>query len=829
MITCCTCKKQYEFAPFKGALELPVLICPHCGIRHTVEFKATIDSSRTQPIEELRLTSAQPVLIASRFATSGRVALGASDNINITINKSTYPEIIISFLIDEEKGPWTATYRCNWKNTTDTGSFAPIAASGGEINWGSSTDLTNGGTVVVGERITTTSLPSGSTWEDQPGEVEGASTSSSFALADEKSTEVQVALSLVSAKEGKLYTFQIYDATGGSAIGTATATLTITSDQPSVVLNTAEAYEFTTDRPTLEFTGTDASDSDIRYNIQIDTVATFDSLIDSYSEINQTNFDILRSGWHTKDAQSFTGNGDAIVACRFWANKVGSPTGNIVACVYDHSGVFGESSVPTGVALATSNTFDSSSLKTVVEYITLIFPSPFTTVNGTKYCISIEFSGGSAGNSVNISYDSSGNHAGNYSYYYGTSWSFVAASDFIFEVLSDIPLLNKNSLYDLGFANTVTPADTDPFNSGEKCDYDVQVGEELADDTYYWRVRGMDPWPGSGSYGSWPAAKSFIVATTQNTELVVADATSAITSGTPTLTQVHALAVNAAASAVSSGSPVLIEHKTLSVADSANAMTSETPTLSQSSLLVVADAAHALASGEPILNQVHNLAVANAASAMTSENAVLTEHKTLEIADSVSAVISDIPALTENKTMEVANAASAIVSDNITLIEHKTLAVDASAHALVSDNPILTEHKTLTIDDSAHAVDSDNIALAQGFTLGIQNSAHDMASDSLTLTQLISLVVAAGVHLVSSNNVVLVPGSIAYLIASFTEAETGDEYYLINDRFISKEGGGRKVSFPSLPAIMFEAETGDPFLVLNQNIVTHMRGIPDEY
>ena len=67
------------------------------------------------------------------------------------------------------------------------------------------------------------------------------------------------------------------------------------------------------------------------------------------------------------------------------------------------------------------------------------------------------------------------------------------------------------------------------------------------------------------------------------------------------------------------------------------------------------------------------------------------------------------------------------------------------------------------------------------------------------------------------------------VIISFTEAETGDEYYLIDDRFISKEGGGRKVSFSSLPAIMFEAETGDPFLVLNQNIVTHMRGIPDEY
>jgi hypothetical protein len=71
------------------------------------------------------------------------------------------------------------------------------------------------------------------------------------------------------------------------------------------------------------------------------------------------------------------------------------------------------------------------------------------------------------------------------------------------------PLLNKVSGTDSGFANTVTPADTDPFNSGEKADYDVQAGDELdADTTYYWRVRGLDP-SGSNTYGDWSETRSF--------------------------------------------------------------------------------------------------------------------------------------------------------------------------------------------------------------------------------------------------------------------------------------------------------------------------------
>ena len=52
--------------------------------------------------------------------------------------------------------------------------------------------------------------------------------------------------------------------------------------------------------------------------------------------------------------QSFTGNGGTLDSCVFELGKSGSPTGNAVAKIYNHTGTYGTSSKPTGAALATS-------------------------------------------------------------------------------------------------------------------------------------------------------------------------------------------------------------------------------------------------------------------------------------------------------------------------------------------------------------------------------------------------------------------------------------------------------------------------------------------
>jgi hypothetical protein len=59
---------------------------------------------------------------------------------------------------------------------------------------------------------------------------------------------------------------------------------------------------------------------------------------------------------------------------------------------------------------------------------------------------------------------------------------------------------------DPGFANVDTPADTSPFNSGDKVSYTVQ--DELEAGTYYWRVRAKDP-TGTDTWSDWSATQTF--------------------------------------------------------------------------------------------------------------------------------------------------------------------------------------------------------------------------------------------------------------------------------------------------------------------------------
>lgn len=189
---------------------------------------------------------------------------------------------------------------------------------------------------------------------------------------------------------------------------------------------------------------------------------TFDSYLDEDTDAQ------MYSGNFTARGQSFHGiNGD-LSAVQFLLKKLGSPTGNAVAKLYAHSGSYGTSSVPTGTALATSNTFDVSQLTTTAQWIKFVFPTPYTMSSGTDYVVVVEYTGGNVTNQVIARLDGSGAaHSGNESQYSG-SWSAVAAADMAFIVEGTI---------------------------------------ELSIATYYWRARARS----GGLTGYWSAIRYFTI------------------------------------------------------------------------------------------------------------------------------------------------------------------------------------------------------------------------------------------------------------------------------------------------------------------------------
>lgn len=143
----------------------------------------------------------------------------------------------------------------------------------------------------------------------------------------------------------------------------------------------------------------------------------------------------IGDGTITGQAQSFAVLANARFATRvhFRLKKTGTPTGNLVAKVYAHSGVFGTSSVPNGAAVATSVNIDVSKLTTAYQEVEIGFDTQYKMAASTYFCVSLEYTGGSGADYVQVQGAAAGAHAGNRAQKNGT-WAADAGSDLWFAV-----------------------------------------------------------------------------------------------------------------------------------------------------------------------------------------------------------------------------------------------------------------------------------------------------------------------------------------------------------------------------------------------------------
>ncbi len=189
------------------------------------------------------------------------------------------------------------------------------------------------------------------------------------------------------------------------------------------------------------------------------TVTPSNQQIDQYPETNQDGYTALRTGSTVGAGQSFTGDGYALSLCRMYVKKSGSPTGTAVVKIYAHSGSFGTTSIPTGTALATSDNFDVSALTTsfVINNFTFSGINQITLANGTNYVLSVEYSGGSVGNTVDVGKDgSSPTHSGNSATWDGATWTAVNTSDLCFYLYDT----QADEVFMLGAGTDATPTFT---------------------------------------------------------------------------------------------------------------------------------------------------------------------------------------------------------------------------------------------------------------------------------------------------------------------------------------------------------------------------------
>lgn len=283
---------------------------------------------------------------------------------------------------------------------------------------------------------------------------------------------------------------------------------------PTTVLGTpADAGTVTSTTPDLKFTGTSDDAIALEYNVQVDTVNTFDSqtsadtTIDAVTASGGSTYQ-LASDFYQGAGQAFTGVGCTLTKAKFYLKKTGSPIGNAVAKIYAVTGNYGTTAKPTGTALATSDAFNVTTLTGSYVLTTFTFTGgqQITLVAGTKYVVTVEYST-SATATGTVDVQDALSHDGNSSYLLSGTWSLyglVPEVDIGFAVVGTIaaPLVSKFSLTDTGFTAG------HPFTSGVEKTYTVQSALTRGT-TYYWRVAAVHT--GSTAYGSWSATRSFVV------------------------------------------------------------------------------------------------------------------------------------------------------------------------------------------------------------------------------------------------------------------------------------------------------------------------------
>jgi hypothetical protein len=307
---------------------------------------------------------------------------------------------------------------------------------------------------------------------------------------------------------------------------------------PTVGLESPDDLEEISDTtPTLEFIGTDTNSDDIDYQVQVDTVNTFDSQVTSLSYKNTTSLDapysrtVLYSGGNVYGGEYFVASsGGTLTSCKLYVCKYGTVSGNVVAYLYAATGS-PETATPTGSILATSDAVSTANLDTEfipTSLVTFTFSGSeqYALTSGNAYfCVIYSNAGSDSSNYVGVGIcdnGSTGLSGMNPAYSTnGSSWSTQSSWEYGLEVYttSTSPLISTDSSVSAtGFANIDTPADTRPFNSGDLIGYTVQNDDELSADTYYWRARGKDP-TGSDTWGAWATTRSFTLSTATGTNM----------------------------------------------------------------------------------------------------------------------------------------------------------------------------------------------------------------------------------------------------------------------------------------------------------------------
>jgi hypothetical protein len=594
------------------------------------------------------------------------------------------------------------------------------------------------------------------------------------------------------------YSYKAF-ATNSKGTGYGTVQTFTSANLPTVALNTpADAATGQSTTPTLNFTGTNPDGETVEYEVQVDTVNTFDGQSSTPAYIQGTSGSVV--GGTSFNLTAFGSNCGAgnliVVSIRGGAVAVSTVTDasgntytkavaradtptnelwyayNIVggvkpvitvtmassttACAgaQEFSGILSTSDPldKTSSGHGTSGSPSSGATATTTQNTELVVGglsyTTFTPAAGSGFSNLLTFNDGTDWGFIESKVvTSTGAQTATSSTSFSVAWDCTVAT---FKA-STSPLLDKLSTTDTGFTAG------HPFASGVAKDFTVQAGDTLtASTTYYWRVRAADA-PESSSYGSWATTRSFTTAAGGGGTPSPSVSDSTAVSDTPAIL-ITALKPSVSDSTAVSDTPTLSLKSYINVSDS-SAVT-DTPTIEEISLPSVSDST---AIGETVALSVQDFVNVTDSTAVSdtitiyittwffsvSDSTAVSDTPTLSIQNFVnvsdSTAVSDTPSITIPLPFSVSD--SSAVTDTITPESFSfvnvtdsstvtdTITVSPTSYISVTDSSVVTD--TATIEDIEQGVSvADSTAVGEAVQMQVVSfvAVSDSSAVSDTVT-----------------------------------------------------------------------------------------------
>lgn len=168
-----------------------------------------------------------PQLLRSRLLSDATRAGLAADDANVTAWHKGDKIILATQVGYNGKDTAAGYYRLDWRNVTDGGSFAPVAATG-QIKWSATSAVLADGTALTQANSRCTD-PGNQTWQNGLENVADnrLPSAGTIDLGSDCFSEFQWALDTSSSLDGKQYEFRLWNLTSGVATGTCIAKVTI--------------------------------------------------------------------------------------------------------------------------------------------------------------------------------------------------------------------------------------------------------------------------------------------------------------------------------------------------------------------------------------------------------------------------------------------------------------------------------------------------------------------------------------------------------------------------------------------------------------------------